>query len=561
MSTATSSPPAQPRLLAAIEDARPTKGAAQLGFMFHALTSDPGKLRILVACTLAVVATVFEPQYLTLSTSFIQAGLRTPDSQVPMIFSVAFLILAVLTLIAGTSADLFGRRLFLLLGLGGLMLSNVLGLFLLHTPQFVLIDILNTITGVVVLPTAVAIVTLTFEPVVRPLAYGILFGIQGTAVVISPLIIPLLGGIWDGRATFIPALLIGTLALVWILRHVPESRAPRALRRGSVVLNLVLIAGMFVAVFLFITARFFFKSLLPALMVVAILILFGAVVRWLARRWRHFKGLQVYSGRDLGFAILAGVMLLFAQGCFFYQITPFFYSVQKVEGLAGVLRYAPYVIGLLLGGLLIARLALRFGARRILVFSFVLMGLAMLSLSRLKIDSSYWVMLVPITLIGLAAGLGGPARTQVVLGAPPEGLVSQAAAVNTAAGQAGYSLGVILSSVLVTQYADRLFLTGLTAAGVPADIITRIWDGLHNFTIRFIATVYPELPEEVTRITSVSYANAFTSGMTQMFMWVSITMFVIALMMYAGMHRGLRASLVKSHDGSDTIATPPPETQ
>ena len=46
----------------------------------------------------------------------------------------------------------------------------------------------------IVLPMGIAIVTLTYEPDVRPLAYGILFGIQGTALVISPLIIPIMGG-------------------------------------------------------------------------------------------------------------------------------------------------------------------------------------------------------------------------------------------------------------------------------------------------------------------------------------------------------------------------------
>ena len=112
------------------------------------------------------------------------------------------------------------------------------------------------------------------------------------------------------------------------------------------------------------------------------LLLFGAIARWLGRRLRYFKEVEVYSGRDLLFAILAGVMLLFAQGCFFYQITPYFYGVQHVGDVEGVLYYAPFVIGLLVGGLLVARLALRFGARRILALSFVLLGVAMLGLSR-----------------------------------------------------------------------------------------------------------------------------------------------------------------------------------
>ena len=61
-----------------------------MGFMYHALTRDHNKLMILFACTLAAVTTVFEPQYLTLSTPFIQVGLRSPNSQVPTNFATAF---------------------------------------------------------------------------------------------------------------------------------------------------------------------------------------------------------------------------------------------------------------------------------------------------------------------------------------------------------------------------------------------------------------------------------------------------------------------------------------
>ena len=529
----------------------PPKGAVGLGFMLRALRSDPAKLRILYACTLAAVATVFEPQYLTLSTSVIQAGLRTPNSPAPLIFATAFLLLALVTVIAGTAADVFGRRFFLLAGLGGLTLSNILGLIWLHSPTFVIADLINAICGVLVLPAAIAIVTLTFEPMLRPIAYGILLGLQGTALVIAPFIIPMMGGAWDGRATFIPVVVIGIVASVMVVRHVPESSASKSLHRGSVVVNLIQIAGMFVLSFLLVTARIRSEQQVLVLSIIVALLLFAAVVRWLSQRLRYFEGIEVYSGRDLGFAIFSGIMLMFAQGCFFYQIVPYFDQVQKVSSLEFALRMAPYLVGLLAGGLLVARLALRFGARRILMFSFIMLGLAMLGLSQLKVDLPFWVMLVPITLIGLSGGLGGPARTTVVMSSPPEGLVNGAAAVNTAAGQAGYVLGVIISSVLVTQHADNLFITELTAAGVPADTVTQVSAALQNISARLIATIYPELPEAVTKLTGVSYANAFTSGMTQMFFVVAIWMFITALALYIGMRRGLRASFV----------VPPQETQ
>jgi hypothetical protein len=65
------------------------EGAPELGSIVRALKQDPQNLRILFACTMAAVATVFEPTYLTLSSSVIQAGLRAPNSPAPMVFAAA----------------------------------------------------------------------------------------------------------------------------------------------------------------------------------------------------------------------------------------------------------------------------------------------------------------------------------------------------------------------------------------------------------------------------------------------------------------------------------------
>lgn len=528
------------------ESVPPGSGAIDLATVIRALKRDPQNLRILFACTLAAVVTVFEPGYLTLSTSVIQAGLRAPNSPAPLTFAVAFLVLALITLLAGTSADLFGRRLFLVLGLAGLTVSNVFGLIWLDTPRlFVFADLANAVCGVIVLPAAIALVTVAFEPGLRPFAYGVLFGIQGTALVVGALLIPVLGDVWEGRATFVPVLALGIAALVVVRRQVPESRAPESLRRGSVLLNLGLMAGLFSLLFLIVTKAIRSGETMLALALAVFLVLVAVVVRGLARRSRYFTGIEIYGGRDLGLAIFAGMMLMFAQACFFYQSYPFFLDVQEVGDVEIALRYVPYVLGAMAAGTIVVRLALRFGPRLLLVSSFCLTGAALLWLSTLEVDSPFWVMMAPIALMGFATGLGGPARTTVVMGAPPAGLVNGSSAVNTAAGQGGYALGVIVSSVLVTRYADGLFVDALSAAGVPATIVASVVAGLENAGTRLMVLPYPDLPAGISAITGVSYANAFTSGMTRMFLIVAIAMFLTALVILVGMRRGVREKLAE----------------
>ena len=120
------------------------------------------------------------------------------------------------------------------------------------------------------------------------------------------------------------------------------------------------------------------------------------------------------------------------QGAFLYQFTAFFQNVQDMSVVVTGLTFTPYLIGLLIGSFLVARLALRFRARRIIAGGFVVMGFSLVWMSFVQVETSYWFLLVPITLIGFGVGLALPARTQVVLSAPPPELAGSAAAINRA---------------------------------------------------------------------------------------------------------------------------------
>jgi MFS family permease len=105
------------------------------------------------------------------------------------------------------------------------------------------------------------------------------------------------------------------------------------------------------------------------------------------------------------------------QGAFLYQFTAFFQNVQGMSAALAGVAFTPFVVGLLVGSFLVARLALRFGARRIIAGGFIVMGVSLVWMSFIQVDTSYWFLLVPITLIGFGFGLATPARTQVVLAA------------------------------------------------------------------------------------------------------------------------------------------------
>ena len=515
---------------------------APLGFLWKDITRDKDAFRILIACTLAMVTTGLEPAFLTLSTSEIQNRLRTPESHAPMFIALGFLVFAVLTLIAGTTGDMFGRKRVMVVGLVGLTLANSIGALTLGTKLFIVTDVLASISVLAVLPMCVAIVTLVFPLAVRPLAYGMLFGTLGTSIIVGAS----LGGLFDAlgfpAVAFIPVVIVGVIALRQVTRYVPESRAPKAFRRASAVINLLLLAIVFVLVYFVIVGRSFFESWMPVLVAAGALLVIVVCVRWLRRRVRFFSDVEMFTGRDTGFAIFAGVVMFIGEGAFLYQFTAFFQNVQNMSVVVAGLAFIPFLIGLLLGSFLVARLALRFGARRIIAGGFVVMGFSLVWMSFVQVETSYWFLLVPFTMIGFGFGLVAPARTQVVLAAPPPDLAGSAAAINTAAGQSGYALGVVLSSMLVTQLADFAFLQPLAQAGVSEETLMQIKAALPSIFARTASSVYPNVPQAVLDLASAKYDQAFATGMGQMFLVLAGLMFLTAGAIFLGMHRGLRAA-------------------
>jgi hypothetical protein len=121
-------------------------------------------------------------------------------------------------------------------------------------------------------------------------------------------------------------------------------------------------------------------------------------------------------------------------------------------------------------------------------------------------------------------------------------LSGSAAAINTASGQLGYALGVVISSMLVTQLTDFAFLKPLAQAGVPETTLSQIKEALPSIFSRAASGEYPNVPQAVLDLASAGYDQALTTGMGQMFLACAVLMFLAARAIFFGMHRGLRAA-------------------
>ncbi|MDP9243563.1 MAG: MFS transporter [Chloroflexota bacterium] len=134
------------------------------------------------------------------------------------------LSLSALLILAGSLADLYGRRRMFLLGLGGFGISSVLCGVAPNMELLILFRLVQGAFGALLVPTSLAIITATFEGPERGRAFGIWAAASGATTLLGP---PLGGFLVDAiswRAVFLINVPLVLVALYAGAAHVVESR-------------------------------------------------------------------------------------------------------------------------------------------------------------------------------------------------------------------------------------------------------------------------------------------------------------------------------------------------
>ena len=502
---------------------------APLGGQLQAFfKQDRRTLRLLLACVIAAIASAIDPPFFSLTSNEVQSFLRETDSSAPLVVAVEYLLIAVMTLAGGTFGDLFGRRRVLLIGLGMMLMMNLLGAFTLGTPIYLTLHRLNIVASALTLSMCVAVVTLSFDPAIRPFAFGMLFGFRSVAMLLSSVFTYFFERAHLEWLSFMPVVALSAVAMALVLRHAPESRAVTGGGRSVALVNLLLLGIVFAVAFLVFGAVSLLTNLLLVLLVAISLLLIGAIVRWWAQRRRLYGSNDIFSSRDVAIAVLAGMLMSGIQGAFLFEFCTFNSEVLGINWFVNSLRIAPYVIGLLLGSFLVLRVAQRLGVRNTLAGGMGLMALSMLLMALMRGDTPYLWMLPPIFLMGAGFGLATPVRAQVVLSAPPANLTGAAAAVNNATGQLGYALGIAVASGLVMRLADASMVGALQEAGINPATIDMVVAALPDYTTRAAQAAYAALPQ-AAQIVPIDYASAWMDGLSNMYLAFGIAMAIGAV--------------------------------
>jgi EmrB/QacA subfamily drug resistance transporter len=439
----------------------------------------PKRWTILAVLVVSLLVVVLDNTVLNIALPTIQADLAATQSELVWAIDSYILAFASLLFAWGVIGDRVGRKRVLVIGLAIFGVASAASAFADNSLMLILMRAVMGVGGAAVMPTTLAIITVVFPPHERGKAIGVWAGAVGAAVALGPV----LGGIllqhptwssWltgnDWGSVFLINVPIVILGIIGILRIVPETRNPHPRRLD--VLGLVISAsGLVLLVFGIIEASSTRDWLAPTVIwpIVAGVALI-AFFLWTEARSDH-ASFDVSLFRNRGYAVsLTAVSLAFFALSGITFTLPFYLQILRgYDTLTAGLCFLPFAVGQIIAAPRSAAMVKRFGYKVVMTTGLVMVGIALIALARLEIDTPLWLILVVFFLFGFGMGNVIAPGSTVLQNVLPLARAGAGSAVQNTVRQVAGALGVaVIGTVLATQYAANL-TTALASSPVPLE--------------------------------------------------------------------------------------------
>jgi EmrB/QacA subfamily drug resistance transporter len=421
------------------------------------------KTAVLIACSLSLLISSMDVTIVNVALPSIRHEFGASVSHLQWVVDVYTLTLASLLMLAGATADRFGRRRVFRIGLvtfavGSLLCSLAPSVGVLIGARF-----LQAIGGSMLNPVAMSIITAVFtDRVERARAIGVWGAVVGISTAIGPLAGGLLIDTLGWRSVFWVNLPICALALALTFLVVPESKASKA-RGMDPVGQLLAVITMFTLVFGLIERR-------PLIFAVTAVALAGFLYQ--ERRHRSpFIDLRFFRSVPFAAATVTAICAFSGFGAFLFSMSIYLQSVRGMTAVQAGLTFLPMALAVLVLSPVSGRLVGRYGPRRPLVGAGIGMTVSAALLTGVHADTPLLWVTVVMAVFGIGFGLVNAPITNAAVSGMPVDRAGAAAAVATTSRQIGITLGVALCGVLsgaglwwtVTGFALAVLVLGVAS--------------------------------------------------------------------------------------------------
>jgi EmrB/QacA subfamily drug resistance transporter len=399
----------------------------------------------------------------------IARDLHSSFSDLQWVIDAYALSLAALLLTAGSLADLLGRRLIFMLGLGLFTAASLL-CALATSPIF--LELARAVQGIGaagMFATSLALLAATFHGRERGTAFGVWGATTGAAVAVGPLVGGVLTESVGWQSIFLINVPIGIAAIAATLARVAESRDPDA--AGVDWAGLVTFSGgLFLLVFALVrgNAEGWGSPLIVSFLVGAVVLLCAFVVVE-RRQARPMFDLTLLRKPAFAGASIAAFALSASLFSMFLYMTLYIQNALGYSPLQAGLRFLPTTLLSFFVAPIAGKLSARFPVRIMIGVGLCLVGIGLILMARLDADSAWTVLLPGFLFAGVGTGLVNPPLASTAVGVVPPQRAGMGSGINSTFRQIGIATGIAGLGALFQQLLQHRATGAL--ARVPAEVL------------------------------------------------------------------------------------------
>jgi EmrB/QacA subfamily drug resistance transporter len=418
---------------------------------------------ILVTCILGSFVAFLDASVVNVALPAIQDDLGGGLALQQWVVDAYLLTLGSLILVGGSLSDLFGARRIFLIGIVSFGVMSALCAAAPDGNTLIVARGLQGVTGALLTPAGLAVITTTFKGEERGAAIGMWTSWTGIAFVVGPLV----GGWLVTHTTWrwvfiinIPFALV-TAILVAVVVPVIERDGPRP--QVDFVGALLCTAGLAGPVFALIEApqRGWGDPVIVVALVGGIAV-FAAFIIWEQHTTSPMLPLRLFSRRNFSFANLETLAVYAGLSTLTFFLVLFLQQLAGYSAVQSGLALLPITVVMFALSPRVGRLSMRFGPRLFMGIGPLIAGASLIWLTRLGLDFSYWAELFPI-LLGFSLGLAMIVAplTATVLADASEVDAGIASGVNNAVARIAGLLGIaVVGALVATGGQNTLDLSG-----------------------------------------------------------------------------------------------------
>lgn len=407
------------------------------------------RLVILATCCLSLLLVTMDVTIVNVALPSIRRDLHAGIAGLQWSIDGYTVVVASFLLLAGSTADRFGRRRVFQIGLTVFSVGSLLCSLSPTTEALVGFRMLQAVGGSMLNPVAMSIIVNTFtDPKQRARAIGVWGAVFGFSMATGPVLGGWLVETIGWRSIFWVNVPVGLAAIALTARFVPESRSDRP-RRFDLVAQALVVVALVALTATVIDGRHSGWSSWPIAtgFGIALASVVGLVV-WESRRAEPLLDLRFFRSLPFSAATVLAVLAFAAFSGFLFLNSLYLQEARGLRASSAGFMTLPIALAIVVCSPLSGRLVGAGRTRLALVSAGVAISAGALVLTRLANDTALPVLAAAYAVFGVGLGCINAPITNNAVSGMPRSQAGLAAAVASTSRQVGASLGVALAGSL-----------------------------------------------------------------------------------------------------------------